>query len=430
MTRIGEVVVGRRIMIRMTASNFSTHRLFVLPLIVLLLSSCLQEQPGGLQAQPNGLQAGGIEGTGGTGNSPANPCGGLAGGPQSIAVDPTGQFAYVAKADCTLAYDGQVSMYAVNATTGTLTSIGSPVPTQDEGAISVAVDPTGKFAYVANWGGGDTAGSLSTYNINAMTGTLTSTATIQAPCAPPPSPGSCAPWSVAVDPSGKFAYVANEGGFAPTSVSMYVINATSGALTFIGVVTVASGGRASSVTANPKGTLVYVTATTDFPASSAGEVSTYAVNANTGALTFVGSIASGIDPVSTAVDPAGKFVYVTNRDSNDVSMYTIDATAGSLTSTGTLAAGTNPASVAVDPTGKFVYVANTGSNNVSMYTINGATGALTPAGTLATELAPTSIAIHPSGKVAYVTNSGSNSVSVYSIDAGTGALTLVATTGT
>src|SRR5205807_7347259 len=136
---------------------------------------------------------------------------------QSIAVDPTGQFAYVAKTDCTLAYAGQVSMFAVNATTGTLTSTGQPVPTQDEGAISVAVDPAGKFAYVANWGGGDTAGSLSTYNIDATTGALTSIATIQAPCGL--GPGSCAPWSVAVDPSGKFAYVANEGGFAPTSIS-------------------------------------------------------------------------------------------------------------------------------------------------------------------------------------------------------------------
>src|SRR5207253_411720 len=101
--------------------------------------------------------------------------------------------------------------------------------------------------------------------------------TIEAPCAPPPSPGSCAPWSVAVDPSGKFAYVANEGGFAPTSVSMYTIDATTGVLTSIG--TIAAGGRAASI----------------------------------------------------AVHPSGKFAYVTNGGSNDVSMYNIDAATGGLT---------------------------------------------------------------------------------------------------
>ena len=51
-------------------------------------------------------------------------------------------------------------------------------------------------------------------------------------------------------------------------------------------------------------------------------------------------------------------------------MYTIDATTGALTSMGTIAAGTDPVSVAVDPSGKFAYVTNSGSNDVSMYTIN------------------------------------------------------------
>jgi 6-phosphogluconolactonase len=97
---------------------------------------------------------------------------------------------------------------------------------------------------------------------------------------------------------------------------------------------------------------------------------------------------------------------------------------------GPIAVGTGPTSVAVDPSGKFAYVTNSGSNNVSMFTINTTTGVLTSTGTIAAELSPSSIAIHPSGKFAYVTNSGSNSVSMYSIDAATGALTLIGTTGT
>ena len=78
----------------------------------------------------------------------------------------------------------------------------------------------------------------------------------------------------------------------------------------------------------------------------------------TGALTSIGMIDAGTGPASVAVDPAGKFAYVTNSDSNDVSMYTIDATTGALASIGTIAAGTGPVSVAVDPAGKFAYVTN------------------------------------------------------------------------
>ena len=335
--------------------------------------------------------------------------------PQSIAVDPNGKFAYVANAGCEAIF-GNVSMYTVDTSTGILASISPPVVPPDEGTRFVAVDHSGNFAYVANWGEGDTAGSISMYTINATTGALTSTGTIYEMC-----PGVCAvaPWSVAVDSSGKFAYVANEGGFAPTGVSMFTINATTGALTSTGTVTAA--GRAVSLAVDPMGKFAYVTN---------GSVSMYTLNATTGALTSIGTIAAGTDPASAAVDPTGKFAYVTNSGSNDVSMYAINTTSGALTSIGTIAAGTGPASVAIDPTGKFAYVTNSASNNVSMYTINTTSGALTSIGTIAAGSSPSSIAVHPSGNFAYVTNSASNNISMYSIDATTGALVLIGTVGT
>ena len=89
-----------------------------------------------------------------------------------------------------------------------------------------------------------------------------------------------------------------------------------------------------------------------------------------------------------------------------------------------------PQPVAVDPSGKFAYVTNSSSNDVSMYTINATTGALTSMGTIAAKLSPTSIAITPSGRFAYVANSNSNDVLMYSIDAATGDLTLIGTIGT
>jgi YVTN family beta-propeller protein len=65
-------------------------------------------------------------------------------------------------------------------------------------------------------------------------------------------------------------------------------------------------------------------------------ISMYTINAATGALTSTGTIAAGTGPASVAVDPTGKFAYVVNSGSNNVSMYAVDATTGALTLIGTM----------------------------------------------------------------------------------------------
>lgn len=341
-------------------------------------------------------------------------------GPTSLAVDPTGKFAYVADEGCPDAFAGNVSMYTIDSTSGTLTSAGPPVTTGDFGADSVAVDPSGKFAYVANWGEGNTAGSVSTYTINGLTGTLTPTGTIQAPCAPPPSPGSCAPRSLAVHPSGKFVYVANEGGFTPTSVSMYAIDATMGVLTLIG--TVAVDGRAVSVTVEPFGKFAYVADGGDNSDGSKGvNVSMYSIDGTTGVLTSIGKIAAGVSPSSITIHPNGKFVYVGNSGSNDLSIYTIDVTTGKLTLAGTV---NGILGILIHPSGKFGYVGS------SIYNIDPTTGALTFAGTTGAGSSPGPSTIHPSGKFAYGLDHNANTIFIYSIDAATGSLTLIGTIDT
>jgi YVTN family beta-propeller protein len=347
--------------------------------------------------------------------------------PQSIAVDPAGKFAYVASEGCGGGSGGYVSMYTINPTTGALTSVGPPVPTNDEFTDAVTVDPFGKFAYVASsgdvWDIDD--GSLLTYSINPTTGALTATTGGIVDTGGNGIPGLYN--SVALDPSGKFAYAPDGGAFpegsfgGSPSVSMFGVDSTTGALTSIGVI--AAGTGPDSVTVDPAGKFAYVTNL------SSNDVSIYTIDVTTGALASTGTIATGTAPLSIVVDPSGKFAYVANSGSNDVSMYTINATTGALTSIGTIAVGTGPDCVVVDPSGKFAYVANFGSNDVSMYTIDVTTGALTPTGTIAAGQSPTSIAIHPSGKFAYVTNSASNNISMFSIDTATGALTLFGTIG-
>jgi 6-phosphogluconolactonase len=110
---------------------------------------------------------------------------------------------------------GTVSGYIINSATGLTAIAGSPFAA-GPGAESVVVDPSGKFAYVAN-AGSDT---VSEYAINQATGTLTA-------IAGSPLAEGARPFCVAVDPSGKFVYVANSD---TNTVSGYTINQATGAL--------------------------------------------------------------------------------------------------------------------------------------------------------------------------------------------------------
>jgi 6-phosphogluconolactonase (cycloisomerase 2 family) len=329
------------------------------------------------------------------------------------------QFAYVANMG-----DNTVSAYRINATTGALTAVpGSPFAAGN-GPISVAVNPAGTFVYVANEGG------VWVYRIDASTGALT---------AVPGSPLAAGnnTNSVAVNPAGTFVYVANEGDtFNDGTVSAYRINASTGALTAVPGSPFATGGGSSSVTVNPEGTFAYVTNIGD--PSNDGTVSAYRINASTGALTAVpGSpFATGSDPTSVAVNPAGTVAYVANWGDGTVSVYRMNASTGALTPVpgSPFAAGRDPVSVTVNPAGIFAYVANWYDDTVSAYRINASTGALTavPGSPFAAEIDPSSVTVNPAGTFAYVANGGDhfnyisdNTVSAYRINASTGVLTAV-----
>ncbi|MGO9765067.1 MAG: beta-propeller fold lactonase family protein [Myxococcaceae bacterium] len=312
------------------------------------------------------------------------------------------RFAFVANRG-----DNTVSMFTVNASTGQLRANGYVAAGTTP--ISVAIDPTEKFAYVANLG--TNTGTVSAYTINASTGVLTAIGAAVA--------AGAAPTSVAVDPAGKFVYVTNSGT-ASNDVSAYTINASTGALTSVG--TTAAGSTPISITVDPTGRFAYVVN------QGSNTISAYTINPGTGALASVGSVATGVTPISVTVDPSGRFAYVadTGTTTGDVAAYTINASTGALTSVGpNVPAQEGPNSISIDPTGTYVYVSNTVSNSVSVYSINGTTGALTSVDTPASADGPSSVAVDPSGSFAYVTNFYTNEVSTYTIDESTGALTQV-----
>jgi 6-phosphogluconolactonase len=304
--------------------------------------------------------------------------------PRSVAVDPTARFVYVANAGSSPSiYNGSVSAYSIGAN-GALTPVpGSPFAAGTWSA-SVAVDPTGKFVYVANTGLYPIKGSVSGYSIGAN-GALT------------PVPGSPftardSPSSVAVDPTANFVYVANYNDSNVPNISGYSIGAN-GTLTPAPGSPYTAGSSPISVTVDPTGKFAYV-------ANAVGNnISAFSIGAN-GALHRVvpGSpFAAPIQPVSVAVDPTAKFVYVANLSGNHVTAFSI-GTNGALTPVpgSPFAGGDEPYSVAVDPTAKFAYVANAGSNNVTAYNI-GTNGALTPVpgSPFAAGITPYSVAITP-----------------------------------
>ena len=313
--------------------------------------------------------------------------------------------------------DNSVSTYKVNGSTGGLTNLGKVAA--GAGPYSVTVDPLGKYAYVTNFFHGAGGDSVSQYTIDAN-GAL-------APMTPATVAAGINPSSVTIDPSGKYVYVVNQGG---NTVSQYTIGA-GGALTPMSTATVPAGSVPSSVTIDPSGKYVYV-ANYGLFGIAGGSISQYTIGAG-GSLTPMtpATVAAGTNPTSVTVDSLGKYAYVANQGSNSVSQYTIGA-GGALTpmASPTVATGTIPVSVTVDPSGRYAYVANGSiSGTVSQYTIGAAGGLapMTPA-TVAAGANPYSITVDPSGKYAYVANynynrdAGKDTVSQYTIGAG-GALT-------
>src|SRR5438445_282636 len=113
----------------------------------------------------------------------------------------------------------------------------------------------------------------------------------------------------------RYAFVANNGD---NSVSSYVVDAAAGRLRYIGKV--ATGANPNSVTVDPSGRYAYVAN------GDSANASQYTIGAD-GALTptATATVAAGTNPISVTVDPSGKYAYVANNASANVSQYTIGA---------------------------------------------------------------------------------------------------------
>ena len=406
-----------------------------------------------------------IDPAAGTLNAPVTvPSGGSS--PQSLAIDPTGSFLLVANSGGA----GNIASFTINPATGALTPVGA---SNASGAVGVAIDPVGRYAYSAN----GSSNTISAFRIDSQTGALTAVG----------SPISVAgiPISVRVDVSGTQLYVvgsqSNElstfaiaadgtltllrgtrtrGGpydFATTigqplqyipkftllslsnanMTNSYSVDPASGALNAQPVGSALEGdprpagdySGSVSVAADLSGRFAYV-------ADQAGkQVFGYSITASGGLIALVNPpIAAGSLMEQLAVDASGRFIYAVDCAGNEVWSYALQNSSLASISGAPFSAGSCPFAVTTDPTGRFVYVGNFVDNTVSAFAIDPATGVLTQIGSpVISSGRPTGIAVHPNGKFIYVTNTpgGSpGSVQIFALNAVTGTLTGGGTTFT
>jgi 6-phosphogluconolactonase (cycloisomerase 2 family) len=134
-------------------------------------------------------------------------------GPFYMATEPWGRFFYTSNY-----YDSTISGFSIDSTSGALTAVGEPTPTEDGPlAINVLATQWGLFAYEGN-----DDEEVDSFAVDPVTGALTS--------ANPPYPGSLVAFTIAADPFGPFLYIATG---TDAGIMEYSVDPKSGALTYL-----------------------------------------------------------------------------------------------------------------------------------------------------------------------------------------------------
>ena len=261
---------------------------------------------------------------------------------------------------------GLINGYKVDYQSGFLDPLeDSPVPSGGRNPVGLVAAPNGKHIYVLNhddstvvWIAIGTDGKLYpqiTYN---TTGSF--------------------PTAAAIDPAGKFLYVAftYQLGYTtalpgPGGVSVFPINADNSLGT---PVTVNVGRNPMGVVANTK--FAYVI---DQDSATTQNLLGFSVNATNGSLTPLAGVtinpgnvvstgyASGTMPAGIIEDSALAHLYVTDQTGNQIIGYSV-AASGVPSQVGTAKTEAAPIGMAIDASGKYLYVANSTAGTIGGYT--------------------------------------------------------------
>ena len=282
------------------------------------------------------------------------------------------------------------------------------------GPEQIIMDSQRRYAYVLNNAGPTIYGGVLQFAIDHGKGRLN---VVQAPNASsnltvpvPPAVTGIQPLAEAIDTKDSFLFVANSGS---NTISVFSIDLTDGALTAVSGSPFPAGNRPVSLVA--RGTTLFVANQGD------GTVSSYSVSA-TGALTLGTTVTVGANTTSINANSGGTNVYVADGTANTVTV--LSASGTSLTVGSSSAVGTAPSNLYVDPAGKYLFVTNAGSNSISVFTIGSGSLAAVSGSPYKTGAAPSYSTTDAGENYLFVANKGDGTVSSFQLGGG-GSLTEV-----
>jgi len=349
--------------------------------------------------------------------------------------------AYLYAAASNKSSPGSLNEYLVDYQSGALVAVsGSPVAT-GVNPVALVTSPGGLFVYSINQGDS----SVQQFAINMGNGSLSLKNTYKT--------GSL-PTSAAIDVAGKFLYVTftYQAGYSATNpgpggVNIFPINADNslGSPATVNVGTnpvgvVASGfnnfvyvldQEPATNTTSPRGVILGFTQNTSNGALTPAPGTTITTD-NTGRTVATG-YGAGTVPSAIAIDPTARFVYVTDRSTNQLYGNLVQAGGRLVPMTNSpFATGLLPVAITIDPRGKYLYVANYNSNTVGAYVIDQATGAAVGAvgsGAISVGTGPSCVAIEPAlGIYLYTSNNLDNTVTGQQLDPHNGTLKAIQNT--
>jgi 6-phosphogluconolactonase len=300
--------------------------------------------------------------------------------PSFLAIHPNHRFLYAVNESNT--FEGQpggsVSAFSIDAATGQLKPL-NQVSTGGGGPCHVALDRTGKWLFVANYGGG----SVAAFPVHPDGSLGKASTVVQHKGSSVDPQRQRRPYGHSANPSpdGRFVLVADLG---LDQVLTYRIDKVKGMMTPADPITkIEPGSGPRHMAFDPKGKYAYVVS------EMAATVTAFSYDPSKGGLKELQTISmlpkdfTGTKGAAEiAVHPSGKFLYASNRGSADsIAVFSIDAGKGTLTTVEYVpTGGKNPRNFAIDPTGAYLFAANQDSASVVVFRIDRKSGKLTPTG--------------------------------------------------
>jgi 6-phosphogluconolactonase len=293
----------------------------------------------------------------------------------------------------------------------------------------VAIHPTGKFAYAANEAGKQS--TITAFSIDAKSSKLTQLNQI-------PALGED-PCHLSFDKTGKYLFVAN---YSSGNIAVFPILPDGKLGEHTALATNAGNlGPNKERQEAPHAHWVHVSPDNRFVfAADLGldAILSYRFDATKGTLTpndpSFAKLNPGAGPRHVAFSPNGKFVYVVSELNSTVTAFSYDPAKGTLfefqiltTLAQDFAGRNDTAEITVHSNGKWLFASNRGRDTITVFSISPADGSLTSLGEFPTGgKEPRHFAIDPSGQFLLVENQNSNSIIVFRINPATGALAHVA----